>query len=219
MLDYHFVAFLDILGYSNMVKSDLEGPSGEEKYFQKLLQLHKETNGLKYENLDFTLIQFSDSIIISAPYNPDTFYSFSKLISEYQYKLLLNGIPIRGGVTYGKHFYKEDFLFSSALIDAYGIESKLARYPRIIISDDLYELLNSQAVNLEYITFDNNYKIIDFLHNIQLDELSLKIINKLIIKLENNKSETVSEKGLWLKEYINYKHPDNDLKYERFRKQ
>ncbi|MGL2965672.1 hypothetical protein [Flavobacterium sp. XGLA_31] len=218
MLDYHFVAFLDILGYSNMVKSDLEGPAGEEKYFHKLIQLHKETNGLKYDNLEFTLIQFSDSIIISAPYNPDTFHSFSKLIAEYQYKLLLNGIPIRGGITYGKHYYKDDFLFSSALIDAYSIESKLARYPRIILSDDLYELLNSNGVNLEYIAYDNNYKIIDFLHNTKIDEAEKIIINDLVSKLENNKSETVSEKGLWLKEYLNYKLPDNKLKYVRFKK-
>ncbi|MGV8914772.1 MAG: hypothetical protein ACOH1X_04905 [Kaistella sp.] len=218
MLDYHFVAFLDILGYSNMVKSDLEGPPGEEKYFHKLLHLHKETNSLKYENLDFNLIQFSDSIIISAPYNPDTFHSFSKLISEYQYKLLLNGIPIRGGITFGKHFYQEDFLFSSGLIDAYNIENKLARYPRVILSEDLYELLNSKEINLEYVGFDNNYKIIDFLHNIDLNEINLKIINDLIINLENNKSETISEKGSWLKEYVNYKYPENKLKYERFHK-
>lgn len=218
MLDYHFLAFLDILGYSNMVKSDLEGPAGEEKYFQKLLQLHKETNSLRYDNLDFTLIQFSDSIIISAPYKPETFHAFSKLIAEYQYKLLLNGIPIRGGITYGKHFYQEDFLFSSALIDAYGIESKLARFPRVILSNDLYELLYSQNVDLEYISLDNNYKIIDFLHKSVLNETNLKIINTVISKLETNKNETVSEKGLWLKEYLNYKYPDNKIKYERFRK-
>lgn len=218
MLDYHFVAFLDILGYSNMVKSDLEGPSGEEKYFHKLLTLHKETNSLKYENLEFSLIQFSDSIIISAPYNTNTFHSFSKLIAEYQYKLLSNGIPIRGGITYGKHYYKDDFLFSSALIDAYCIESKLARYPRIIISDDLYELLISKGVDLEYIAYDNNYKIIDFLHNIKIDESKLLLINDVVTKLESNKNETVSEKGLWLKEYLNYKFPDNKLKYVRFKK-
>lgn len=218
MLDYHFVAFLDILGYSNMVKSDLEGPPGEEKYFQKLLQLHKGTNELKYENLDFTLIQFSDSIIISAPYNPKTFHSFSKLIAEYQFKLLLNKIAIRGGITFGKHFFKEDFLFSSALIDAYGIESKLARYPRVIVSDDLYELLYSNLVNLEFIAFDNNYKIIDFLHNTILDDNHIQIMNDIVTKLENNKSETISEKGSWLKEYLNYKIPTNKMKYERFKK-
>lgn len=216
MLDYHFLAFLDILGYSNMVKSDLEGPAGEEKYFQKLIQLHKETNLLKNENLNFTLIQFSDSIIISAPYNPKTFHAFSKLIAEYQFKLLANGIPIRGGITYGKHFYENDFLFSSALIDAYNIESKLARFPRIILSDDLFELLNSQHVNLEYVVLDNNYKIIDFLHNVTLDESNIKIINSIVNKLETNKNETVSEKGFWLKEYLNYKYPENDIKYARF---
>lgn len=217
MLDYHFVAFLDILGYSNMVKSDLEGPSGDEKYFQKLLDLHKETNGLKYENLEFTLIQFSDSIIISAPFNPDSFCSFSKLIAEYQLKLLHVGIPIRGGITFGKHYYKDDFLFSSGLIDAYGIESKLARYPRIIISDDLFELLKSQKVNLEFVINDNDYKIIDFLHASD-GTFDIEIINDLITKLENNKSETVSEKGLWLKEYVNYKNPETPLKYKRFTK-
>ncbi|HFK5562822.1 hypothetical protein CMT91_13680 [Elizabethkingia anophelis] len=216
MLDYHFLAFLDILGYSNMVKSDLEGPSGEEKYFDKLFKLHKETTKLEYEDLDFNLIQFSDSIIISAPYKPETFHGFTKLIAEYQFKLLLNDIPIRGGITFGKHFYKEDFLFSSALIDAYNIENRLARFPRIIVSDDLFELVNSSGGDLEYIICDNNYKIIDFLHGVDFDEIHVKAINKLVERMEGNKSETVSEKGLWLKEYLNYKYPDNEKKYERF---
>lgn len=216
MLDYHFLAFLDILGYSQMVKSDLEGPRGEEQYFQKLFQLHVETKSLRYENLDFSLIQFSDSIIISAPYNTHTFYEFSKLIAEYQFKLLLNGILIRGGITYGKHFYKDNFLFSSALIDAYGIESKLARFPRIIISNDLYELVNGS--NLDYVISDNNYKIIDFLHSANLEEATCKFINELISKLEVNKNETISEKGLWLKEFLNFKAPDSDIKYTRFTK-
>ncbi|AWM12571.1 hypothetical protein DI487_00910 [Flavobacterium sediminis] len=218
MLDYHFVAFLDILGYSNMVKSDLEGPSGEEKYFQKLLDLHKETNSLKYEKLEFTLIQFSDSIIISAPFDHSSFHSFSKLIAEYQLKLLLRGILIRGGVTYGKHYYKDDFLFSSGLIDAYGIESKLARYPRIIISNDLFELMVSHKVNLEYTLNDNNYKIIDFIKTSSIEQVQISIINDIIEKLERNKNETISEKGLWLKEYINFKIPSTPFQYIRFRK-
>ncbi len=219
MLNYHFLAFIDILGYSNMVKADLEGPTGEEKHFHKLLKLHQETSKLTYDNLDFSLTQFSDSIIISAPFNLETFHNFSKLIAEYQFKLLLNGIPVRGGITFGKHFHKDGFLFSSALIDAYNIESKLARFPRIVISEDLYELLtSSNQMNMEYIAFDNNYKIIDFLHNVELNPEYLESINRLIIKMENNKNETVSEKGLWLKEYMNYKFSDYENKYIRFHK-
>lgn len=220
MLDYNFLAFLDILGYSNMVKSDLEGPKGEEKNFEKLLNLHKETTELKYENLNFTIIQFSDSIIISAPFKLDSFHSFSKLVAEYQLKLLKNGIAIRGGITYGKHYYKNDFLFSSALIDAYILESKVARFPRIIVSDDLMDLLsNDDKVNLEYIISDNNYKIIDFLYKSELSEEDLRAIEVYIKKLEINMIDTVSEKGLWLKEYLNFKLPIDTIQYERFRKE
>ncbi len=219
MLDFNFLAFLDILGYSNMVKSDLEGPKGEENYFYKLLEIHKETSSLKYDNLDFSIIQFSDSIIISAPYNIESFHSFSKLVAEYQLKLLLNGIAIRGGITFGKHYYKDDFLFSSALIDAYHLESKIARFPRVVISEDLMDLLlNPAKANLEYIIADNNFKIIDFFNKAELSEEDYNAINNFISQMENNKNDTISEKGLWLKEYMSHKFPDESTDYRRFSK-
>ena len=33
-LDYSIVAFVDILGFSNMVKSDCENKSGSTRYFE-----------------------------------------------------------------------------------------------------------------------------------------------------------------------------------------
>jgi hypothetical protein len=201
------------------VKSDLEGPKGEEYYFYRLLELHKETSSLKYDNLDFTIIQFSDSIIISAPYDIENFHSFSKLVAEYQLKLLLNGIAIRGGITFGKHYYKDDFLFSSALIDAYHLESKIARFPRIVISEDLMDLLlNPAKANLEYIISDNKFKVIDFFNKAELSEDKFKSINEFISDMEDNKNDTISEKGLWLKEYMSHKFPKESNDYRRFSK-
>jgi len=217
MLDYYLVAFIDILGYSSMVKSDLEGPKGEEKYFAKLLNLYKETASLKYENLNFDIIQFSDSVIISAPYEKIAFEPFLKLIAEYQWKLLKENILCRGGITFGKHFFKDGFLFSSALIDAYSIESKLARYPRIIISKDLIDLISVDGYKNPYIISDNNYSIINFFHVHKLSEDEESQIIKLITQLENSAIETLSEKGLWLKELYSHRYPNEYFKYERFK--
>jgi hypothetical protein len=202
-----------------MVLSDIEGPERPEKYFDKLFQIHQETEKITYENLNFSIIQFSDSIIISAPYRPDSFFYLSKLISDYQYKLLCSDILIRGALTYGKHFYNDNFLFSAAVIDAYRLESTQARYPRILISDDLFDLVsNSPDCDTQYVVSDNNFKIIDFLHSQSIDAEKAEGIRNLISSLASSTKDTISEKGLWLKEYFYFKFPSLAEQYVRFAK-
>jgi hypothetical protein len=54
----HFVAFIDLLGFSNMVKHGCESPETAHKYINKLKATHKQTKDLKDEIKDLQLIQF-----------------------------------------------------------------------------------------------------------------------------------------------------------------
>lgn len=59
-LDYFIVAFVDILGFSNMVKSDCENKSDSIKYFEVLREINKETQKLEIAiSLNFLTLLFS----------------------------------------------------------------------------------------------------------------------------------------------------------------
>lgn len=129
-LDYAVVAFVDILGFSDMVRSDCENKNGSLKFFEILKNINLETK----EITGCSITQFSDSVIFSLPLEEENYVKMIQILSEYQYKLLCNSIICRGAMAYGKHYTKNDFMFSQALIEAYQLECMEAKYPRIIIS-------------------------------------------------------------------------------------
>lgn len=58
--------------------------------------------------------------------------------------LLQNGIVFRGGATYGEVFYEKEknILFGPAINEAFQLEDKQAKNPRILISSDVANLYN-----------------------------------------------------------------------------
>lgn len=60
-------------------------------------------------------------------------------------KLLNDGIVFRGGASFGEVFYEKDnnILFGPDINKAFQMEDKEAKYPRIIVSDDVAKLYNN----------------------------------------------------------------------------
>lgn len=58
-LDYAVVAFVDILGFSDMVRSDCENKNGSLKFSEILKNINLETK----EITGCSITQFSDSVI------------------------------------------------------------------------------------------------------------------------------------------------------------
>lgn len=59
-------------------------------------------------------------------------------------KLLDEGIVFRGGISYGEAFYdkKKNILFGPAINDAFKLESKISKTPRIVVSDEVADVYN-----------------------------------------------------------------------------
>lgn len=206
-LDTHFVAFIDILGFSAMVQSDCES-FAPPKYLELLYSAHVRANALFSKDLDATLIQFSDSIVLSRPFEMSELKRFLETIAKWQRMLLMDGLLCRGGITFGKHFSKEKFLFSKAMIDAYHLESAKARYPRIIISEDLLQLAKT-SISLDQLPLthqDDGAAFIDFLTSDETTSAN-DIVAAVSIIREKNKHEAsaVQEKINWLLRYTDYK--------------
>lgn len=89
-----------------------------------------------------TITYFSDSLVISAP-KEDVIAS--QMILDLMAKLSIrlwndHSLLLRGGLTLGQLIHKENGpLFGPAMNRAYQLESKVAKYPRILIDQHCYE--------------------------------------------------------------------------------
>lgn len=215
--DFHFIAFLDILGFSNMVKSDFESPSQNKTFCNKLFKIYNYTSSLHESSMGLNIIQFSDSIVLSVPFSEETFSQFLSVIAKYQYDLFCEGIICRGGIAYGKHFFKEGFLFSNGLIEAYRIESEIAKYPRIVVSTDLIELIYKNGdidKDIPLLKENDGLFFVDFLEDRDLIESSIYLESMLNTSKSSNVS--VKEKQRWLTEYFDSKVSESDCPVTKF---
>jgi len=205
-LGNHFVAFIDILGFSEMVRSDCES-SEPPRFLQLLYNSHLQAIGLFGKDLQADLIQFSDSIVFSKPFDLSKIEGFVDAIATWQKSLLLNGLLCRGGISFGKHFMKDKFLFSKAMIDAYFIENSLARFPRVVVSNDLLQLTNTTIkINPNKLlkeddgaTFVNYLQWTDETEKNQLKEAVARLTNEV-----DKLSSSVQEKLRWLTRYADH---------------
>lgn len=212
-LKTHIVAFIDLLGFSSMVSHDCEKPEGEQKFISKLFEVHNKTKEISDGIEGMSLTQFSDSVVLSLPYSIDNFNAICGIISSYQYQLLCSGILCRGGVSYGKHFSTEDFLFSHGLIDAYCIESKLAINPRVVISKPLIELVygNAKSVDSKFLVQENDgLFFLKYLNGETYTENRSVVSSLLPEQLSDNPS--VRAKQIWLVDYFNNTFPDQKIR-------
>lgn len=206
-LEYAFVCFIDILGFAEMVRHDCEASHGKSQYIQKLLTVHSNTSALNDIGLNFQISQFSDSVIFSAPFQSDKFPEFVDVISKYQYYLFQEHILCRGGIAHGKHFHRGSFVFSSGLTEAYNVERTIARYPRIVVSKELMELLypfRELPTALHLMIENGEEAFVDFLHSASFRDCEWFV---------NNAGEasklggSVKEKYMWLLNYFKFKFP------------
>jgi len=141
------VTFIDILGFRDLVSKasfeEIKQKIDLITYFATPLADNDDDEG--EETFNPTIIQFSDSIIrvrpIDSGFNKKyqigiLFHELLDLVQA-QGDLINKGILLRGGIAMGDVYISGNTIFGPAFISAYDIESKLANFPRIVISPDL----------------------------------------------------------------------------------
>lgn len=151
------VAFVDVLGFKDLIDSSKNDVKVLRNITSALSTLYEwiwkwEADG---GDSSFAFTQFSDSVVLSAL--ADTQDSFEMLL-----QLMLgivdiaysNCIIVRGGIARGKLIHDNEMVVGPAMVDAYFLESQIAKYPRIVISE---ELKTEFEVNLqEYVDSQPN---------------------------------------------------------------
>lgn len=164
--DKRLVAFIDILGFKEIIKQS-ETDSTKIELIYSVLKYLKNWETPEYWDLKFVEIEesaqrkgvnnfdirrktnctaFSDSIIISVQTDNDINEMTSTLIVNLAYigaVLLEQGILIRGAITIGELIHDDNgTVFGQGLIDSYQLENNYSKYPRVILSDKLIAKLN-----------------------------------------------------------------------------
>ncbi len=202
-LKQHYVAFLDVLGFSEMVKSDLVDDN--HLYLSKLFKCHQRAAEVFSDDPNCFITQFSDSIVISKPYEEKSFEWFATRVAKYQRILLDERLLCRGGIAVNKHFSNGSFTFSAGLIEAYHVESKIARYPRVVISPELIDLVFPEKKEIPefLVQEDDGMLFIDYvgLTQKQRPKTLVLSITDVVTKLLMNENPSLREKGIWLATY------------------
>jgi hypothetical protein len=208
-LDFYYLAFIDVLGFSKMVEHDCNGPGDNQKFFEKLLAINKTITSLQSDGYKIESIQFSDSTIIFTKFDKNKLKPFVEVVRKYQQLLFHEGLLCRGAISHGKHYHENGFIFSQALVDAYRLEQGAAIYPRIIVSNDLIDLLlpgKNVVEELGLLRSKDGYYFVDYIKSVPIE------IVKKFIDVENRNIEKydlrTKEKIFWIFDYMSYIYPE-----------
>lgn len=164
--EYRVVAFIDILGFKEMIKVTefeksrlkllydtllfLKGKEKASEWNLQYIEIEEDAQKKGIEKFDISgkisCSCFSDSIIISVQLNQDINEVVSTLITNLSFigaKLIMDGILLRGAITIGNVIHTDNgIVMGQALIDAYQLETNIAKNPRTVLSDKLLSQLN-----------------------------------------------------------------------------
>ncbi|MCJ2082060.1 hypothetical protein [Methylobacterium sp. J-090] len=220
MMSQNFIAFIDVLGFAEMVSSDCNNPSQKFDALFSLIDVMKQIVDIIDDEPEVGFMQFSDSIVLSAPFNREKFGYFLSLCQKLQKILLQKRILCRGGVAVGRHYSSQNFVFSEGLIEAYRLESTAARHPRIVVSENLLDLI-SYPLNkhqTEFLVKDRDgIWFVDYLdHDTQ--KSAFEMYEYFWNALSYNISASLRDKYLWMIDYIKFSYPERDFAVPVFKK-
>ena len=126
----HYVAFCDILGFSNMVASDFDRTLEIYKGLAKLLGQHN------FTSIEVKMTMYSDSILIVGK----ELRSVLSAVQGIWFFALASDLMLRGGIVKGRYWERKrgnDLLVvSDALVRAVKLESMLS-VPAVVLADDI----------------------------------------------------------------------------------
>jgi hypothetical protein len=135
-----YVAFADILGFTDNVRKTETNSHLQEALAKVLSEIG--TREDRYDELmidGFQYQAFSDSIVMSTKGDARGLsYLFSE-IGDLARQLLSKGFLMRGAVAKGKLYHDRGAMFGPAFLDAYRIESTIAKFPRVVLSREVHQ--------------------------------------------------------------------------------
>jgi hypothetical protein len=215
-----YVAYLDVLGFKEIVKNDKDKL---DIYFNTITQtLNDLDDTLK---VDRQLI--SDSTILACDINTESLAQLLRTVQKIQASCAINNIWIRGAISIGDIYFNRDLniVVGNGLVNAYLLEME-AQFPRVIIDPRIIQRSYGNR-NIFLRAFNDfsgnaNKKEIPLIHNIEVqqkfiddDAFFVAFAEKIMVDniddtftvFENIKKELYNgqlnfQKFFWLKKYF-----------------
>lgn len=152
------VAFLDLLGITNEIRSHVDG--SEEQIISKMTKI-KEIVEIEVEDTPISdklnMLYISDSFIFVC--EQEALAYFLRLLSNIQMRVLVEcKTMLRGALEYGDVIIQDNGkqIIGPAYIDAYMKQEHDAIFPRVIIGNSVLELINSEKEQYEQIVISQD---------------------------------------------------------------
>lgn len=152
-LNSAYVAFVDLLGYREKIEQSTDDSADA---LLNALYLALEGAALRLEHRDADILTtqvryFSDCVSLITPIrwedDPSIESEFGSIIvplAHWQLSMVLSGFFVRGGLAFGRMYTDRFSIFGKAHLEAYDLEQLVAKYPRIVLSNDTKKLVKRQ---------------------------------------------------------------------------
>jgi len=162
------IAYLDILGFHEFTIQSIEDPYLISKLEQAMRDAFSWLGGPESLQApidsDWSLRVFSDCVCVTNEMTDIGVGSMIIGLALFQREMLKSGFLIRGAITLGSYYQSDYAIISDGLVKAHKIESEDAIYPRIIIEEEVLDLikdindLDLRFMIEEYIAIDIDKK-------------------------------------------------------------
>ena len=206
-----YVASIDLLGIKDIIKSD-----ADDINLNRIKAIYNSWPRILKDGYfqDMKIRFFSDNFVIALQANKKG--ASDKILETIAWicnHFLRSGYKPRGGITKGQFFMDDIFVWGSALVDAYLLESKEAIYPRILIDERIISEASDHLSNWMIYRDEDDKLCLNYLKAFggnreswisDIDNMLQRVeqeINELEQKPEFDDKAKILKKLIWLKNF------------------
>lgn len=226
-----FCAYIDILGFSEkIIKNDLSFFNSYLKTLNEELTHIEAMHDLSGKEgfKSFELKIFTDNFVFGHPwydeFGESELGNIFEVLSHIQYTFIKSKIFVRGAISVSGLYMDENIVLGPALIESYKLETEKAIYPRIILSNEVVDIVKKHIdyysdkefspQNKEYLIDIDGFHFINYLFILFYEfEYPTDYIFKEITEHKNVVEECLAmhidnyklfDKYSWVAKYHNY---------------
>jgi hypothetical protein len=134
-----YCAFADILGFRELISRLRDSPASFDALHSLLKRIHGTHSGeaVGFSETDFRAQSISDAVAISTAVNAAGLDQLFRSLQALSLDLLCEGYFVRGAVVKAPLYHDDQTVFGEALVRAYRFESEVAKYPRIVVTQEV----------------------------------------------------------------------------------